>query len=133
MYNGIEEDRAITAAHLSSMVHGIAAVAGMQIINITVSHIKDDLEKLGKATFEDEGGISVQALISTSHISLHVWPNRNAFMADVVSCREFDADAVHNYVVANLDVREVSHHVVYKPSPKSTIWCFTPIDYICQL
>jgi S-adenosylmethionine decarboxylase len=40
--------------------------------------------------FEDEGGISGTCVISTSHMSLHAWPLRKAFSADVFSCKDFD-------------------------------------------
>lgn len=133
IYNDRKEDWAILASHLSTIVQGIAAAAGMTIINITTSNIREDLEKLGSDVFEDEGGISVLALISTSHISLHVWPNREAFMLDVVSCREFDAEALHQIVVDWLDVREVKYHAVFRSSPNPIVWHLTPIEHICQL
>lgn len=131
-YN-IRKEVLADSSHLSSVVQRIAEATEMQIINITISNIKEDLAKLGKPVFEDEGGVSVLALISTSHISLHVWPHREAFMLDVVSCREFDAEALHQLVICWLDVREVHHHAVYKPIPKPVALFLTPLESICQL
>jgi S-adenosylmethionine decarboxylase len=53
-------------------------------------YIELDPTKLDSISFKDEGGISGYCMISTSHISIHVWPLRRAFMMDVFSCAEFD-------------------------------------------
>jgi S-adenosylmethionine decarboxylase len=52
-----------------------------------------DPSKLTGDVFQDEGGISGFCMISTSHISIHCWPLRKQFLADVFSCRPFDAMA----------------------------------------
>jgi S-adenosylmethionine decarboxylase len=43
-------------------------------------------------TEEDEGGWSVFAQITTSHIAIHTWPARKAFSMDVYSCKDYDAN-----------------------------------------
>jgi len=40
--------------------------------------------------FEDEGGITAVAVISTSHMSIHCWPLQKFFSMDVFSCKDFD-------------------------------------------
>jgi len=40
--------------------------------------------------FEDEGGITAVAVISTSHMSIHCWPLQRFFSMDVFSCKDFD-------------------------------------------
>ncbi len=127
-----KETQADLASHISSIVQRIALFADMQIINITVSNIKEDLAKLGKEAFEDEGGLSCLALISTSHISLHLWPHREVFMLDVVSCREFDAETLHQQLCCWLGVREVHHHVVYSPKPNPVAVFFTRVKTLLK-
>lgn len=39
---------------------------------------------------KDEGGVSVMCMITTSHISMHAWPLRHRFSADVFSCKPFN-------------------------------------------
>jgi len=53
---------------------------------------------------EDEGGWSVVCQITTSHISLHGWPLRGAFMMDIFSCKDFDAEAALALVKEGLGV-----------------------------
>ena len=55
--------------------------------------VEEDIAKLGREPFEDEGGISVLACLSTSHIAIHTWPLRCEFHLDIYSCREFDKEA----------------------------------------
>jgi len=63
-------------------------------MNIILGPIFKDVEldpsKLTGDVFQDEGGISGICMISTSHISIHCWPLRKEFLADVFSCRPFD-------------------------------------------
>lgn len=41
--------------------------------------------------FEDEGGITGVAVISTSHMSIHCWPLQKFFSLDAFSCKDFDS------------------------------------------
>lgn len=92
------------AAKLTGLIYKVAALADMTILNVLVSEIDTDLQKLGSPVFEDEGGISVLALISTSHIALHCWPERKFFMFDLVSCRAFCKDSVLKLLLNELRV-----------------------------
>lgn len=107
---------------LERMVREVAKLASMRVISQLTSDIEVDLEKLKLERFEDEGGISVQALISTSHISLHGWPSRGVFMFDLVSCRNFDEEAVRQHLYKELHVEivlyenfvEVADHLAFE-------------------
>jgi len=109
-----------SSSRLSSIVDRIASLSGMTILNLIVSNVKEDLSKLNRTAFEDEGGISVLALISTSHIALHGWPNRRRFMLDVVSCKPFSTASLYIHTIADLCVETVVHYDVY-PKTKLTI------------
>lgn len=116
------EERGILAnpSRLSTVINRVADSCGMTILNLMVSNIKEDLSKLHKEVFEDEGGVSVVALISTSHIALHGWPNRRRFMLDVVSCRSFSTASLYIQTIADLCVETVVHYDVH-PKTKLTI------------
>lgn len=70
------------------------------------------------ATEEDEGGWSVICQITTSHIALHGWPMRGAFMMDIFSCREFDPQAARGVVLEHLDVTESRFQVIERLDPR---------------
>jgi S-adenosylmethionine decarboxylase len=70
-------------------------------------------------TNEDEGGWSVICQITTSHIALHGWPMRGAFMMDIFSCQDFDADAAKAVVFERLSVVEANVQVIQRRDPRS--------------
>lgn len=63
------------------------------ILGPVFKDVELDPSKLTGDVFQDEGGISGFCMISTSHISIHCWPLRKHFLADVFSCRPFDTMA----------------------------------------
>ncbi len=94
---------------LQSLIRRVARVAEMRVLNLSVSDIATDAKRLYNEVFEDEGGFSFLALISTSHIALHTWPLRERFMFDCVSCKPFNGDAVVEALVRFLEVIEITH------------------------
>lgn len=68
---------------------------------------------------EDEGGVSYFCMITTSHISLHIWPLRKAFMMDIFSCVPFDVDKAKNLVIDSFGVTHFNSHVLFRSDPKS--------------
>jgi S-adenosylmethionine/arginine decarboxylase-like enzyme len=99
-----------SAEFLEQLARDSAAVAGMRILDLRVHYVEEDLTKLGSEAFEDEGGLSLYALLSTSHLSIHGWPNRAVVMFDLVSCRAFDQAAVETLIRSRLDVRCIIHN-----------------------
>lgn len=43
---------------------------------------------------DPESGLSGMIMISTSHISIHTFPEKNKFYFDIFSCKEFDVHKV---------------------------------------
>jgi S-adenosylmethionine decarboxylase len=70
------------------------------------------------STDDDEGGWSVICQITTSHISLHGWPMRGAFMMDIFSCRDFDPKAAERLVREVLDVKELNIKTIERQDPR---------------
>ena len=83
----------------------------------TAIRVPMDPDKL--TSNEDEGGWSVICQITTSHIALHGWPMRGAFMMDIFSCREFEPEAARSVVHEVLDVTEARHQVIQRSDPRS--------------
>jgi S-adenosylmethionine/arginine decarboxylase-like enzyme len=82
----------------------------------TAIRVPIDPDKL--STDEDEGGWSVICQITTSHISLHGWPMRGAFMMDVFSCRPFAPDAAERVIREVLDVTDAHVQVIERRDPR---------------
>lgn len=75
-----------------------------------------DPNKLGEG--EDEGGTSYWCQITTSHIALHAWPLRSAFMLDVFSCVPFNTDIAMEIVRQNLNLTGWRMHVLNRQDPR---------------
>ncbi len=70
------------------------------------------------ATNADDGGWSVICQITTSHIALHGWPQRKAFMMDIFSCLDYDVDAARHLVCERLGVTELNVHDIRRSDPR---------------
>lgn len=70
----------------------------------TIMRVPIDEYKL--KTDDDEGGWSGICQITTSHMSIHTWPLRKAFMMDVFSCKEFNIKEAKRVVNSVLDTIE---------------------------
>lgn len=79
--------------NLKQMFEELVAALDMQLIHGPIfQEVELDASKLTGDKFQDEGGVSGYAMISTSHMSIHCWPLRQTFMADLFSCKMFDHD-----------------------------------------
>lgn len=83
----------------------------------TAIRVPIDPEKLD--SMDDEGGWSVICQITTSHIALHGWPLRGAFMMDIFSCRDFDIASAERVVREHLDVTEANLQVIQRVDPRA--------------
>ena len=103
---------------LTTLFDRLVETLGMQYLQrpqaIRVPMDPDKLE-----TRQDEGGWSVICQITTSHISLHGWPMRGAFMMDIFSCLDFDADAAQAVVKELLDVQEWNVQAIRRRDPRA--------------
>lgn len=59
-------------------------------------------------------GITGFIVIAESHISIHVYENRNYVFFDVFSCKPFDRDFVADYVSKFFGAREVDCNVTFR-------------------
>ena len=79
--------------------------------------VEEEIHKLGAEPFEDEGGVTGVAVLSTSHCAIHTWPMRAYFVMDVYSCRDFDSGLVEaalkvHFGADRLKVSDLSYSLV---------------------
>lgn len=93
---------------LINLLNSICYAIGMRALDSCSVHVETDLKKLGKEPFADEGGATAVLVLSTSHIAIHGWPNRDPdredggfFWLSVCSCRGFCVESV-DHVVDNM-------------------------------
>jgi S-adenosylmethionine/arginine decarboxylase-like enzyme len=69
----------------------------------------------------DDGGITAQVVISTSHIAYHSWPLQNRFRLVVDSCKDFSAEDVISVVHRFFPVKSYSVQDLKYKSPTEMI------------
>ncbi len=108
------------ASNVESMLRELIDILGMRILDVPhMYEVETEIAKLGVQPFEDEGGVTGVCVLSTSHCSIHTWPLRPFFVMDVYSCRDFDASAVEEHLMArlgayDLQVTDVSASLEYR-------------------
>lgn len=70
------------------------SIIEMTALGYHVYDVPTSVKSMGKIVSNDEGGITGIAVISTSHIAIHTWPEESAARFDVDSCRTFDSKDV---------------------------------------
>ena len=107
-------------AVVESMLTSLVDELGMRLLGQPqMFEVEQEIAKLNVEPFEDEGGVTGVAVLSTSHASIHTWPLRSFFVMDVYSCRDFDPAGVEQHLTQNLgafhvQVTDVSHALDYK-------------------
>jgi S-adenosylmethionine/arginine decarboxylase-like enzyme len=89
-----------SAALKAFLVHLTGAIE-MQPLWAKGIDIEVEIYKLERTPAEDEGGASASCIISTSHATIHGWPQHDPeaddggyFILQVCSCRDFDKNLV---------------------------------------
>ena len=90
--------------NLSELILQLVEALKMTIIMGPIfKQVEMDPSKLSGDVFQDEGGTSAYCMISTSHISIHVWPLRRVFLCDVFSCKDFDRKLAESIIKEKLN------------------------------
>ena len=89
---------------------------GMQYLQRPTA-MRVPLDETKLAGDEDEGGWSVICQITTSHIAIHGWPLRGAFMMDIFSCCDFDVERAKALVSDHLGVRVARYQTIVRSDP----------------
>lgn len=62
----------------------------------------------------DNEGVTAFAVITTSHIAMHIWDKDNVVQLDVYSCREFDPEVVFSLLDRYMDIVKVSSALILR-------------------
>ena len=95
-------------AVVESMLTSLVDELGMRLLGQPqMFEVEQEIAKLNVEPFEDEGGVTDIAVLSTSHISVHTWPLQREFVMDVYSCRPFDPDDVRRALLSDLSASDL--------------------------
>ena len=67
----------------------------------------------------EDWGISAFVLLAESHISIHIFPERNYINIDIFSCKEFDAEQAIKDFRERLEFREMRSYILNRASGMS--------------
>jgi len=113
----VAETRALEPQNVVSMFDAVVSVLDMRYLTAPeVARV--DLDPVRLASDEAEGGWSIYAQITTSHIAFHGWPLRKAFMMDVFSCKPFDAALAEHVIRKELGVVDANVIRVERADPR---------------
>jgi S-adenosylmethionine decarboxylase len=99
-----------------SMFYSLVDLLGMQMLG-EPSSTEVPLNESKLDSDDDDGGTSYYCEITTSHLSMHAWPLRNAFMLDIFSCKEFDAKLAFNLIRELLGVVAYNCYTLERADP----------------
>lgn len=104
-------------SNLVRMFEELVEAMGMQIIVAPFfKEVEIEPALLTGDRFHDEGGISGLCMVNTSHLAVHCWPLRNAFMFDASSCKRFDAEVAVGIIRRYLKVDRLRvHRIIRRP------------------
>jgi S-adenosylmethionine decarboxylase len=112
----VVDERKLEPEAVMNMMDALVWALDMQYLQRPVAmRVPIDPSKLESDA--DEGGWSIYAQITTSHIAVHCWPLRKAFMLDAFSCKPFDADKAIKIIYDALRVDKVVQHVIHREGP----------------
>jgi S-adenosylmethionine decarboxylase len=110
-----DPDRLRSVDWVRAMLEEMVSRLGMRLLgDAHMYEVEEEIHKMGAEPFEDEGGVTGIAVLSTSHCAVHTWPLRSHFVMDVYSCRDFEAADVEQVLYERLGayglrLTDVSH------------------------
>ncbi len=115
---------------LRALLAELVALLGMRCLGSPhMYEVEEEIAKLGVEPFEDEGGVTGVAVLSTSHCAIHTWPLRSFFVMDVYSCRDFDPEPACRLVRERLRAHRLKvTDLTYSLVPDSLL----PSDATCD-
>jgi S-adenosylmethionine/arginine decarboxylase-like enzyme len=83
---------------------------------------------------EGNEGVTGTVVITTSHISIHIWPNveKPYIRLDVYSCKDFCSKDVIKYVDETMGIVEEGHLVIDRNELKPYVKCCAGQKTSCQ-
>lgn len=93
--------------HFLLNVYGVDALLLTEMDDF-INFIRPTLEEcmadvVGESSYKFEpGGYTYLALLSTSHFSIHTWPENNCAAIDMFSCGDILSDVLVSYIIKYL-------------------------------
>ncbi len=94
--------------HVGSFISKLVETIGMEALSKPQFFFIPSSPLLVDHPVEDDGGLTAQCVISTSHIAYHSWPLQNRFRVVVDSCKDFRPNDVFNVISACFPVKRYS-------------------------
>lgn len=116
-------ERLRDARGIEALLEGTIAQLGMRLLGEPhMYEVEEEIAKLGVEPFEDEGGVTGVAVLSTSHCAIHTWPLRGFFVMDVYSCRDFDPADLERAIqerlgTTRLQLTDLTHALEWREVP----------------
>ena len=98
----------------------IDAIGMMPLADVQFFEVQPSPESIQDA-FADDGGLTAQVVISTSHVAYHSWPLQDRFRLVVDSCKDFQAAIVESKIRAAFPVKSLSIQDLPYAPPNWTI------------
>lgn len=111
-----EDSKTLDPGNVCDMFDVLVKELDMQYLMRPIA-MKVSLDENKLQTGDDEGGWSVISMITTSHISAHLWPLRKAFMMDIFSCKPFNADRATIVIKNFLDIKKINVKIIERNDP----------------
>jgi S-adenosylmethionine decarboxylase len=108
---------------IETLLEGTIRQLGMRLLGEPhMYEVEEEIAKLGVEPFEDEGGVTGVAVLSTSHCAIHTWPLRGFFVMDVYSCRDFEPADLERALrsrlrATRLQLTDVTHALEWRAEP----------------
>ncbi len=110
-----EPFKVFTKDNIENMFLQLSKDLEMTIINGPITlEVPVEPEKLTGDSFQDDGGITSFCIISTSHMSLHCWPQRSVIMLDLSSCKGFDKMKAFATINSFMPLEKFEVHSLYR-------------------
>lgn len=123
----VSDEKSLHPETIIPMFDALVECLGMQYLQRPMAfYVPVDPGKIESS--HDDGGWSVSCQITTSHISIHTWPARKAFMMDVFSCRDFESNTAKCCIDNMLGVSHAVTKLVSRSGPNLDLTERVPID-----
>lgn len=112
-------DKLSHPGQIGEFLRRLVVELGMTTLGTHIYDVPVAVKRLGMQCECDEGGITGVTVLSTSHATIHTWPEEGGACFDVHSCRTFEPSKVANLIKEMFDTDEVEmHDMTFSLKPK---------------
>ena len=97
---------------ISDFLKKLVTDIGMNCLGYHLYDVPIAIKRHGQEPWHDEGGVTAIAVLTTSHIAIHTWPEDSGARIDVDSCRDFDAKVIEGLLLEFFKAHDIKLHDV---------------------